>query len=228
MMDPIFHHIYLLLGVERQSWSWQMGSFRISDFGGRPNAFDSCVEETAAREFYEETCGCVAFTESQLRGPFPLPRSTTIKCITTMLQDKQYWIMTRNKHFVTYWVLIPWDPNAAQRFSHCRTLLGGLNNQIRNKYLTQTQLNILYPTDLGIRRRRHIWIVHHPAVIRSFSKTREQPSGKTQISGIKQQYLEKDHIWYYSMNTLRNLCSQKHHFYSIKHSFRNLLLQTIL
>ena len=52
--------VYFLLGREKYWKKFKDDSEKWSDFGGRSKAGET-AERTAAREFWEETCGCVAF-----------------------------------------------------------------------------------------------------------------------------------------------------------------------
>jgi hypothetical protein len=140
MCDPHFGHVYFLFGSEHLINSWTEGSLLVCDFGGSANSWDSCIEQTAAREFFEETCGMVAFDQAHLQGPFPLKRNKTIEEITAKLTLGHYWVKIQNSKYTTFVVNIPWDPQCVVRFQHCRTLLSALNHQQRKQPLRLDEL----------------------------------------------------------------------------------------
>ena len=233
MCDPHFGHVYFLLGSEHLVSSWTEGSLLVSDFGGSSNSWDSCCEQTAAREFFEETCGMVAFDFLHQQGPFPLKRSKTIEDITNKLKNGHFWIKLQNASFTTFVVNIPWDPQCVVRFQHCRTLLSALNHQCRKQPLRLLEVESLYPPDLSLRKKRHAWIIHHPAVMfiantataAATAATAAAANSKVKVTGIKQHYLEKGSISLYSVIQLRQMLKSTTN--AVKHAFVEVLKRVV-
>lgn len=124
-VDPTWSRPYFLLGKERRNVRWPAGSERWSDFGGRTGPRGECAEETAAREFVEESLAMVRYfdddalprtryhdiAESLKRGEFTF--KLTIGCGTP----------ERPRSYVTFVKQIPWDPQAILRFEECRDMI---------------------------------------------------------------------------------------------------------
>ena len=119
--DPIFNRVYFLLGKERHNYRWPAGSGKWSDFGGGVAFEDRDAEQTAAREFVEETLGMVKFCD---QDTLPL---TTHTDITNQLKRGNYMFKitqgTTLRKFVMYVKQIPWDPECTYRFSDMRSRL---------------------------------------------------------------------------------------------------------
>lgn len=120
-IDPVFKRIYFLLGKERHNYRWPAGSSKWSDFGGGVAPGDTCEEQTAAREFVEETLGVVKWGET---SQVPITSPTQI---AEELKEGKYLfkILHGNKFrkFVMFVKQIPWDPECTVRFSEYRSLL---------------------------------------------------------------------------------------------------------
>jgi hypothetical protein len=120
-IDPAFNRVYFLLGKERHNYRWPAGSGKWSDFGGGVTGEETGAEETAAREFVEETLGVVKFSEGDT---LPITSSSDI---TKQLKEGKYMFKitqgTKLRKFVLYVKQIPWDPQCIYRFSDMRARL---------------------------------------------------------------------------------------------------------
>lgn len=125
-VDPTWSRIYFLLGKERRNPRWKTGSERWSDFGGRVCSKAESAEDTAAKEFVEETLAMVKYFDTDT-----LPR-TQWQDIADSLRQKQYTFQLlfgvacedgAVRNYVTFVKQIPWDPEAVQRFEKCREVL---------------------------------------------------------------------------------------------------------
>jgi|AACY02.1.fsa_nt_gi 8-oxo-dGTP pyrophosphatase MutT (NUDIX family) len=96
--------VYFLLGKERFNPLWPVSSCKWSDFGGRVGLEDTCIEDTATREFEEETMGVVD--------------------VYLGLQERQYVcrldLGVAPKKFVVFVKQIEWDPTISTRFTSLR------------------------------------------------------------------------------------------------------------
>jgi hypothetical protein len=117
MTDPVQGLLYFLLCKDRDHPTWAATAQGWTDFGGRHDGTET-AEETAAREFVEETAGQVRYFPSDT-----LPRSQTADIVHSLTQD-QYLLRMNHVHngqqFVTFMVHLEWDPVAPQRFHHAR------------------------------------------------------------------------------------------------------------
>jgi hypothetical protein len=124
-VDPTWSLVYFLLGKERKILRWRAGSERWSDFGGSTGG--KCAEDTAAKEFLEETLAVVKFFEHDT-----VPRSQyediaaalkagdyTFKLVFSFPATEQ----CSARSYVTFVKQIPWDPQAIVRFEECRDML---------------------------------------------------------------------------------------------------------
>ena len=120
-VDPIYSCVYFLLGKERHNVRWPGGSNQWTDFGGRTASNDTGPEDTAAREFFEETLAVVQYFPDD-----PLPR-TRWDDIASDLRDGHYTMRltqgNATRKFVLFVKQIPWDPVVVTRFSTYRTTL---------------------------------------------------------------------------------------------------------
>lgn len=120
-IDPTYHAMYFLLGKERVNSRWMAGSGRWSDFGGGVAGPGETAEDTAAREFVEETLSVVRY--------FPgdsLPRAGYDDIASDLRQRRYTMRLTQGnqqKKFVVFVKQIPWDPEAVDRFSAYRLAL---------------------------------------------------------------------------------------------------------
>ena len=120
-VDPSFSCVYFLLGKERHNVRWPNGSNRWSDFGGRTASSDTCAEETAAREFFEETLAVVKYFDTDT-----LPRQGWGDIVDDLRSGRYAMRLTQGdsrRKFVTFVKQIPWDPAVVSRFSTYRTAL---------------------------------------------------------------------------------------------------------
>lgn len=117
MVDGRHKLVYFLLGRECPSLAWAEGSDRIDSFGGAPNKSDRDPEETAAREFVEETLGVVRFFETDsTRSPrtkwgdiaASLRKGQFLRKIeTSQPNGKEKGVISV---YTTFVVPLPWDP----------------------------------------------------------------------------------------------------------------------
>jgi hypothetical protein len=111
---------YVLLGKE--DTVLRFGSRRWADFGGSAKG-DETPEQTAAREFVEETMGAVPFFRSDVGQP---PR-TQWDDIVKHLEHNNYAAKVRmesgrRKPSVTFVCNVPWDPDAQSMFATMRSV----------------------------------------------------------------------------------------------------------
>jgi 8-oxo-dGTP pyrophosphatase MutT (NUDIX family) len=120
-VDPIYSCVYFLLGKERHHGRWPNGSNRWADFGGRVAAGDNGAEDTAAREFFEETLAVVQYFQSDR-----IPRSGWGDIADDLRRGHYTMRLTQGSHtrkFVLFVKQIPWDPTALTRFNTYRSSL---------------------------------------------------------------------------------------------------------
>ena len=120
-VDPTYSRLYFLLGKERHNVRWPNGSDRWSDFGGRVASADTCAEDTAAREFFEETLAVVKYFPDDT-----IPRTGWSDIAADLKQGKFTLRVTQGngvRKFVIFVKQIPWDPEVVSRFSLYRTAL---------------------------------------------------------------------------------------------------------
>ena len=87
--NPLDHNWYVLLGRERYVPGWRQGSCRWADFGGGAHN-DENAEETAAREFVEETCNVVPFFKWDKDDKSKSGRCMSSTDIIHALQENSY------------------------------------------------------------------------------------------------------------------------------------------
>ena len=108
---------YVLLGKEDCATRWYPR--RWADFGGAVKAGET-VEQAAAREFTEETMGCVPWAEEDVPDS---PRKT-YDDIVASLEEGDYCAKTvihaRRRHSCTFLKRVPWAPHAQALFSTLR------------------------------------------------------------------------------------------------------------
>lgn len=175
--DPQHDRVYFWLGKERKVLAWGAGSNRWSDFGGGRARGDVDPAATAAREFVQETAGCMRYFDADGSG-----LRTRCDDIAASLRAGEYLIKLETalgdaaateatgagegpiRLFVTYVVQVPWDPRAIMRFAHCRALLSGLHKQLIRVPLEHAEEEALRPADPALRASRERWLLYHPAV----------------------------------------------------------------
>jgi 8-oxo-dGTP pyrophosphatase MutT (NUDIX family) len=120
-VDPTYSCVYFLLGKERHNVRWPSGSNQWSDFGGRVSSSDDCAEETAAREFFEETLAVVKYFKNDT-----IPRRGWADIADDLKKGKYTLQFTQGngeRKFVIFVKQIPWDPEVVSRFSTYRSTL---------------------------------------------------------------------------------------------------------
>lgn len=123
-VDPTYGRIYFLLGKERKNAQWRAGSERWADFGGRTCSGAMSAEDTAAKEFLEETLGMVKFFNNDT-----LPRRSYADIGDALRAGDYTFKLTFGSgaplvvNYVTYVRQLPWDPLAISRFEACREML---------------------------------------------------------------------------------------------------------
>lgn len=116
--------VFFLLGRERAMPVWH-GSNLWSHFGGTRHKSET-PEECAAREFVEETMGCVRFFGAT--DPLPLdPRADVERIARALAQGHYAYKYVHTQHgaprYVVFVVHVPWDPDCVLRFRRIRSVL---------------------------------------------------------------------------------------------------------
>ena len=122
-VEPTTQSIYVLLGKDQPWPDRPDGTW--ADFGGRPSGPDEAPEDTAAREFVEETLGVVEVEAAEM----PVARR-----IADNLRHRIYFSLVKiiyraDHHVRTYYVKeIPWNAGVVEKFAAVRTGIttGGL------------------------------------------------------------------------------------------------------
>jgi 8-oxo-dGTP pyrophosphatase MutT (NUDIX family) len=123
-VDPTWSRVYFLLGKERRNPRWKLGSERWSDFGGRVCSKAETAEDTAAKEFVEETLAVVKYFDSDT-----VPRTQWADIADSLRSGEYTFRLTfccnaeEPRNYVTFVKQIPWDPGALQRFDLCREMV---------------------------------------------------------------------------------------------------------
>lgn len=138
-IDPVWFRVYFLLGKERHIPGWRRGSGKWSEFGGSVSRDAPTAEETAAKEFLEETLAVVKFFE---RDTLPRPDYGDI---AQSLKRGEYIFkinvvfgtVEEPRHHVTFIKQIPWDPDAPTRFKACRDLIIHAHTQPTQTHTTR-------------------------------------------------------------------------------------------
>lgn len=117
---PRTHGIFFLLGKEKFCKTWPSDSEKWSDFGGRRKTTDDDACEIAAREFWEETIGCVRYFNHDETVP-----RRGYKDITESLRKKEYvckfsFAIGKDCEYVTYLKQIPLQPEVPDIFKYTR------------------------------------------------------------------------------------------------------------
>ena len=124
-VDPCMSRLYFLLCKERKNVGWRDGSEKWSDFGGKVSGEAATAEDTAAKEFIEESLSMVQYFKND-----SIPR-TQYTDIADSLRRGEYAFQIKvlfgttedPRNHVTFVKQIPWDPSAVLRFDECRTML---------------------------------------------------------------------------------------------------------
>lgn len=110
--------VYFLLGKERNCPSWRYGSDRWSDFAGSCKDGEA-PEQTAAREFVEETMGVVPSAGGVADLALALERGEhSLKVVVTIESGEH-----ESKHHITYVKRVPWCPQMPEVFEATRSAL---------------------------------------------------------------------------------------------------------
>lgn len=142
---------FFLLGRDAQDGFW-------SDFGGKHENRDRTELDTAQREFYEETCGCVLDLRSlKVRMSFP---SNYLVLHST----------TQSKHpYYMYLMQIPFEPNLRSCFKKTLTFLRFMRfprAALEKNDLMWVDVDDMMGGDLGLRSvflntiTRHLLLIH--------------------------------------------------------------------
>jgi hypothetical protein len=75
---------------------------------------------------------------------------------------------TCSRVYVTFVKQIPWEPHSIIRFSHCNTLLRGIDMQTKSLPLFSRERECLFPDDAELCETRQRWIIRHPAVRKKY------------------------------------------------------------
>jgi len=130
-------NVYFLLGKEGNSPGWKPSTNKWCDFGGRSDFKEDkgSVEQTAAREFVEESLGVISFHPPVFREEISKEYQQTNK-VFEELQKKSFTkkiIMTKqfdNKHvkFIYFLKQIPWKPELPHIFKEIRDQILKIKN----------------------------------------------------------------------------------------------------
>lgn len=179
-VDPTHGLPWVLLAREVSS-KWCGGGCAFTDFGGGADASDADAEDTAAREFYEESLFCIDVPG--ISGPF----NTRQRQLANQLRNGDYLFRVnfpvRNKH-ATYSMFIKqvsWHDDM---------------NRFRN--MRRKLLNLRYCRNLSEQDRA--FIDTHPA----FYMVKGRPS-------LHRRYLEKINIEPFSITGLRRFLKHGQH-----------------
>jgi len=121
MVDPVYRVNYFLLGKERHNSRWISSSGKWCDFGGSVSNPNDSAEETAAREFMEESLSVVKYFDTDT-----IPRTTYADIIEDLTKGNYHLKLSQSdthRRFVVFVKQIPWDPVVVSRFSDYRSAL---------------------------------------------------------------------------------------------------------
>lgn len=206
MIDP-YGNAFFLLGRQKSS-SWVEGCHVWSDFGGR--AKNESIEETAAREFIEESNGVLVSPED-------------LYLFVHSLKTFEYVVRIHN----TFVVRFQWNPSLEYTFQQTHTLLSSLHAVCSDKSLTKTQRIALaslpwikgkFPsTIVQALKTRHATLPR--SVIQEMQRcmnadvgthaivTDGPPLSCTLIQYVKREWLEKDTVRLFSIPQLKSWLS---------------------
>ena len=142
--------LYFLLGLQRFRADSSLRGNRLSLFGGRRCHVGEDGPAIAAREWIEETLGCVgcnahdaaALKEGRIETLLTHQQRTKVK-LATRLRNHHYLFRVRlhyqrkglARYYDVFVVLVPWAPQAPQRFARVHEMLrqerGGLYERLR-------------------------------------------------------------------------------------------------
>lgn len=136
--EPLAHNCYFVLGEQAWNPRRPLGGGRLGLLGGCPATPDEPSSQIAAREFLEETIGCVAMTRDDLdlagssAGTAPsLCSHQKQQRIASRLESGQFYARLRlqygdemsQRYYDVFMVRIPWDPTLVARFAALRAAL---------------------------------------------------------------------------------------------------------
>ena len=181
-VDPMWGRLYFLLGKERKNTRWPGGSERWSDFGGRTASRNEDPEETAAREFWEESMAMVRYFDEDT-----VPRSEYQDIADSLRRGEFTFQFTlgfgyenKPRSYVTFVKQVPWDPHGLYRFRQSRDML--------------MNASLHYGGD-----RWDAMLSNHPGV----REVTTSPSGGKTIQ-VRKDFLEKKSIGLWSVPQLQH------------------------
>ncbi len=203
-VDPTWSRPYFLLGKERRNVRWPAGSERWSDFGGRTKSKSDSPEDTAAREFVEESLAMVRYFDRDT-----LPRTQYVDIADSLRTGDFTFQLTigfgtqeRPRSYVTFVKQIPWDPQALLRFDECRDMLLNPNLHFRS-----VRWKALVDHNPGVRQVQQKETVTEEeeilAVANTKSSDEEENPVKTVVQ-VKKDFLEKKVLGLWSIPQLQN------------------------
>lgn len=133
-IDSSHNNVYFLLGAERKMPRWQ-DSNKWSDFGGAPK-HNEVDYETAGREFHEETCACVKWSENESPDTLHFVRHSSLPIIKDLKKGnfsfKVVTLIDNDRYYATYLKQIPFDGSVHRRTSTLLSSLGRIRMDVRN------------------------------------------------------------------------------------------------
>lgn len=117
---------FLVLGREEAPWASKNTAKRWSAFSGGAAAGED-VEEAAAREFIEESMGCVPVTEGA--------REATYAEVLALLRARRYvarlmFVQPKGAECFLFLLRVPWDPHHVQRFAALRAMTDAIDARV--------------------------------------------------------------------------------------------------
>ena len=135
--------VYFLLGREKFFKRYRLDSEKWSDFGGRSKPGEADAETVAAREFFEETCGCVRYSSEDdlpLQGPGKIRESLLRKEYVYRFEfDVKNTGTPDGGVYTTFVRQVPLDPSNTALFSRVRRELAEAT-QTKPDFLEKTKL----------------------------------------------------------------------------------------
>jgi hypothetical protein len=133
-IDTSHNNVYFLLGAERKIKSW-IDSCKWSDFGGAPKKNESDAE-TAGREFHEETCAAVKWSDNEGGRTQNFVRQSSLPIIKDLKKGnfsfKLVTLIDNDRYYTTYLKQIPFDGSVHRRTSTLFSSLGRIRIDVRN------------------------------------------------------------------------------------------------
>jgi hypothetical protein len=199
-VDDVHGNVYWLLAKEQFILSWPAGSDTWGDFGGSVGNNED-AEDTAGREFQEESMGVLRIFEGE-----PLPRKTPDVVIRALKNKKYTFRMTFDTdacdgkggkcRYVVFVMQVPWDPHVPKRFRTCREDLMHIH---KDGYVHEHMASYLF----------------HPAVY----DIRDNPPHDGIVAKVGAEYIEKDVVRWWSAETLASALAGSIEHGKIRQSF---------